>query len=88
MLAGLLLGGEPVAELTKHADKRLSILCTGNRPATIDDVCGNRRDTHFGGLIEIIDSCKSSVAVQPGDEIFSLVQVGFTIFYVTPYGQE
>jgi hypothetical protein len=45
-------------------------------------------DFHFGGLIEIIDGCKSSVAVQAGDEIFSCVQVSFTIFYVTPYGQE
>jgi hypothetical protein len=45
-------------------------------------------DPRFGGLIEIIDSCKSSVAVQPGDDIFSMVQVSFVIFYVTPFGQE
>jgi hypothetical protein len=45
-------------------------------------------DLRFGGLIEIIDSCKSSVAVQAGDEIYSIVQVAFTIFYVTPFGQE
>lgn len=46
------------------------------------------RDFRFGDLIEIIDSCKSSVAVQAGDDIFSIVQVSFTIYYVTPYGQE
>jgi len=45
-------------------------------------------DYRFGGLIEVLDGCKSSVAVQNGDEIFSVVQVSFTIFYVTPYGQE
>lgn len=45
-------------------------------------------DTRFGGLVEIIDSCKSSVAAQAGDDVFSLVQVSFTIFYVTPFGQE
>lgn len=45
-------------------------------------------DFRFGGLVEVIDSQKSSVAVQTGDDIFSLVQVSFTIFYVTPYGQE
>ena len=45
-------------------------------------------DPHFGGLIEIVDGCKSSVAVQAGDEVFSIVQASFTIFYVTPYGQE
>lgn len=45
-------------------------------------------DFRFGGLIEIIDSCKSSVAVQAGDEIFSIVQVSFTIYYTTPFGQE
>ncbi len=45
-------------------------------------------DPRFGGLIELIDGSKSSVAVQAGDEIYSLVQVSFTIFYVTPYGQE
>lgn len=45
-------------------------------------------DYHFGGLIEIIDGCKSSVAVQAGDDIYSIVQVSFTIFYVTPFGQE
>jgi len=45
-------------------------------------------DHRFGGLIEILDGCKSSVAVQAGDDIFSIVQVSFTIFYVTPYGQE
>lgn len=46
------------------------------------------QDPRFGGLIEIVDECKSSVAVQDGDEIFSIVQVSFTIFYVTPFGQE
>lgn len=45
-------------------------------------------DIRFGNQIEIIDSCKSSVAVQAGDDVFSIVQVSFTIFYVTPYGQE
>lgn len=45
-------------------------------------------DYRFGGLIEIIDSCKSSVATQKGDGTFSIVQVSFTIFYVTPFGQE
>ena len=45
-------------------------------------------DYRFGGLIEILDGCKSSVAVQAGDDIFSIVQVSFTILYVTPYGQE
>lgn len=45
-------------------------------------------DPRFGGLIDTIDSCKSSVAVQAGDEIFSIVQVSFTIYYVTPFGLE
>lgn len=45
-------------------------------------------DHHFGGLIEIVDGCKSSVAISSGDETFSIVQVSFTIYYVTPYGQE
>ena len=45
-------------------------------------------DTYMGGLVEIIDGCKSSVAVQAGDEIFSIVQVGFQVLYTTPYGQE
>lgn len=45
-------------------------------------------DYRFGGLIEVLDGCKSSVAVQAGDDVFSIVQVSFTIFYVTPYGQE
>ena len=45
-------------------------------------------DWRFGGLIEIIDSCKTSVAVQAGDDIFSIVQLSFTIYYTTPFGQE
>jgi hypothetical protein len=46
------------------------------------------KDFRFGGIVEIIDSCKSSASVQSGDEIFSLVQISFTIYYVTPFGQE
>ncbi len=45
-------------------------------------------DFRFGGLVDVIDGCTSSAAVQAGDEVFSIVQVSFTIFYVTPYGQE
>lgn len=45
-------------------------------------------DCRFGGLVEVIDSCKTSTAVQKGDETFSIVQCSFTIFYVTPFGQE
>jgi len=45
-------------------------------------------DVSCGGLVELIDGCKSNVAVQAGDEIFSIVRVEFAIFYVTPFGQE
>jgi hypothetical protein len=45
-------------------------------------------DPHFDGLIETVDGVRSSVAVESGDDIFSCVQVVFTVFYTTPYGQE
>lgn len=45
-------------------------------------------DPYMSGLVEIIDGCKSSVAVQAGDEIFSIVQVSFQVLYTTPYGSE
>jgi hypothetical protein len=51
-----------------------------------DIVRAIRSDYTLAGLCEPIENIRSSVAVSAGDDIFSTVQVGMTIFYVTAYG--
>lgn len=44
---------------------------------------------YFDGLVELVQGYKSSANVQPGaDGFWSAVACDFTIFYVTPVGQE
>ncbi len=59
---------------------------TSGEQLRTDIVRALRADNTLGGLAEQIQEVKSSLAVQEGDEVFSLVQVSFTIFYVTPWG--
>lgn len=44
---------------------------------------------HFGDLVELVNGYRSSSNVQPGaDGFWSAVACDFTIFYVTPVGEE
>jgi hypothetical protein len=53
-----------------------------------DIVRALRSDPLFGGLTEPLIDIKSSTSVQQGEEVFSCVQVAFTVFYVTAFGEE
>jgi hypothetical protein len=62
-------------------------LGTNGEKLRADIVRRLRQDPTLGGLAEEIQQISSSVAVQQGEEVFSCVQVSFTVFYVTLIGE-
>jgi hypothetical protein len=47
-----------------------------------------KADPWFGGLIMDLQNFEADVAIQIGDEVFSVVKVSFTVQYSAPYGSE
>ena len=45
-----------------------------------------RSDNSLGGLAEQIQTIEGSTAIQQGDDVYSLVQLSFVVFYVTAWG--
>lgn len=41
----------------------------------------------FGGVVELVEDYKSSAEVKPGDSYWSYVSAGFTLFFVTAWGE-
>lgn len=54
----------------------------------IDISVAIKADPWFGGLVEQFSGFSTDSAIQVGEEVFSIVRVGFSVLYTTPFGSE
>lgn len=54
----------------------------------LDISCALKADPYWGGLIVAMQGFETDSAIQIGEEIFTIVKVGFSALYTSPYGSE